>query len=114
MKNLFVFILLTLFSVTANAATLEWTVNTSAGSVTYTAPAVSDANMDRFIDFLWGNYAPTDPTTGETLPRTAGNEATAFRAWAAANWNGVKRNVLEYERQNNADVARNAVPEFTE
>jgi hypothetical protein len=113
MKYIFTLIFFALFSVTAYAAGLEWTVNSTSGSVTYTAPTVSDAEMDRFLDYLWDNFAPVDEN-GDQLVRNNANQATAFRTWAAANWQNTKRTVVDYERQRDADVARDAVTDIVE
>ena len=113
MKHILTLVLFVLFSVPAFAADLEWTVNSSAGSVTFTSPTVNDTQMDRFLDFLWANYAPVD-ANGDTLPRTNANQATAFRTWAEANWQNTKRSVVDYERSSAADTARDAVGDIEE
>lgn len=113
MKKLFLILILFVFSVPAIAADLEWTINAASGSVTFTSPAVTDTQMDRFLDFLWGNYAPVDEN-GDVLTRTNANEAAAFRAWSAANWQAVKRDVVQYEQGVAADTARGAVTDIEE
>lgn len=89
-------------------ANLTWGVTTSAGSVSQDSPTISDANMDRFVNYCWENYTQLDGN-GDPLPRTTANEVSAVRDWMRQQWRAVKDEVVTWERKRAAVQARNAV-----
>ena len=94
-------------------ANLEWGISTSQGSASEAGPAVPDAQMDRFLNYVWHNFPPADQD-GNPLPRTAANEVKAWRLWAGQHWNQIKQQVIEWERTQAAKAAKNAVGEIEE
>jgi len=89
-------------------AKLTWQIETSAGTVTEDGPVISDANMARFVDYLWVQFPQLDGNN-DPLPRNAANEAQAFRDWADKQWRETKRDVLRKEKEAAAALARDAV-----
>jgi len=89
-------------------AKLTWTLDVTAGIVTQDSPTISDANMDRFIDWCLYAYPQLDEN-GDPLPVTNAVKAAAFRDFARSQWQGVKANVLRWEQQEAAQAAREAV-----
>ena len=95
-------------------AKLSWSAVTVDGTVTQDGPTISDAQMDRFLDWVWYAYPQfdLDVEDGETpipLPRNNANTAKAVRDWADAQWRGTKANVLRHERNEVAEAARDAI-----
>lgn len=66
---------------------------TNHPSLTY-----SDANGQRFSDYIWANYPQLD-VDGNPLPDTPANRNAAFQDWADAIYAGTKANVLRWEDQ---------------
>jgi hypothetical protein len=94
-------------------ANLTWGLRSTPGDVDKDGPTISDANMVRFIDWMWYAYPQidnTDPENPVPKPRTPANEADAFRDWATAQWQGTKANVLRWERLEAAQEAAGDVP----
>jgi len=77
-------------------AKLSWTIAITAGTVIKDGPAISDANMARFVDWLWAHHPPLD-ASGDPLPRTVAREAQAFRNWADEQWLVTKKTVMGWE-----------------
>ena len=91
-------------------AKLTWTIETSTGTVSHDSPVTSDANMARFIDFLWTNWPQMEvDSDGIETPvsRTPAAEVQCFRDWADLQWLNTKQEVLEFERM----VAKQAAAE---
>lgn len=93
-------------------AKLTWTITTTAGTVARDGPEISEANMQRFRDWLWLKFPQLDEE-GNPLARTPANEAQAFRDWADVQWQVTKRNVLDHERQVAAQAAQDGVEDIT-
>lgn len=91
------------------AAQFEITFTLGANSVTQTSASYSDANGQRFSDWIWAAYPQFD-VDGNPLPDTAGNRAQSFRDWADAIFAGTKSNVLRWEQQEAASTAAGNVP----
>ena len=93
-------------------ATLTWEITTTAGTVSESGPDISDANMDRFFEWLTAEaYVQTDEN-GDPLPVDNAVRAAAFREWAQGQWEGVKAQVLRYEQQEAAQQAAGAVTDI--
>lgn len=93
-------------------ANLRFSFIATAGTVNVNAPDLTVAQEQLFIDWLWANYAPTDPVTSEVLPRNAANEAESYRKFARALWAGVRANVVSWKHEKDkAAVAPPVVPE---
>jgi hypothetical protein len=91
--------------------TLEYT--TDAGTISHDSKIYSEANGQRFVDWIWVAYPQidySDPENPVPKPRTPANEADAFRDWATAQWQGTKANVLRWERLEAAQEAAGDVP----
>ena len=68
-----------------------------AGTVTQDSKIYSEANGQRFLDWIWVAY-PQYEADGVTLkPRTQANEVQAFRDFADGFYAGTKANVLREE-----------------
>ena len=94
-------------------AKLSWTIEAASGTVTEDSPTLSDANMDRFLDWIWYAYPQMDEADPPApLPRNPANEAQAFRDWANAQWQGTKANVLRWEKTEAAQSASDGVPDI--
>lgn len=89
-------------------ANLTFSLETTAGTVSPTSP---EFDQNRYLDWLWEQYAPTD-AEGNKLTRTTANEAQAHRNHAAALWRGIKAAVLQYERNVAAEQARAGVTDI--
>jgi len=87
---------------------LTWTIETTAGTVAKDGPTISDANVARFVDWLYEFHPPLD-AAGNPLNRTVAREAQAFRNWADEQWLQTKKTVLQWERQAAAEAAAEAV-----
>ncbi len=88
-------------------------VVTSAGTVTHDTPELSNADADRFADYVWSAYPQFENDGTTPKARTNANLAdafrawaSAFRAWASALWAGTQANILGYERVEAERVAR--------
>lgn len=92
-------------------AKLTWQITTSVGTVTQDGPDLSDAQMQRFLDWLWYAYPQLD-VDGNPLNRTNANQAQAFRDWADTAYQGTKANVLRWEKQEAAQAAAEAVTDI--
>ena len=71
-----------------------------AGTVTQDSKVYSEANGQRFLDWIWVAYPQidyTDPDNPVPKPRTQANEVQAFRDFADGFYAGTKANVLRYE-----------------
>ena len=89
-------------------ANLTWTISASVGTVEQDSPTLSDAQMDRFLDWLVYAYPQLDGN-GDPLPVNNAVKAAAFRDWADAAWAGTKANVLNWEKNEAAQVARDGI-----
>ncbi len=92
-------------------AKLTWTITVTAGVIAQDGPEISEANMQRFRDWLWVKFPQLD-AEGNPLARTAAREAQAFRDWADVQWAVTKANVLAHEKHVAEQAARDAVPEI--
>ena len=98
-------------------AKITWTIETAAGTVEESGSNVSEANMDRFIEWAWNIFpqfdAVEDPETFQMVPtpaaRTPANEARAVRAWAQKEWEYVKSNVITWEFATAEQAAKKAI-----
>jgi hypothetical protein len=88
-------------------ATLTIQLDKGGQQVSYTSPTITDANMDRFIDYLWDAFPPLDGNN-DPLPRNTANEAAAYQLWAAEQWKRLKSKVKHYEYI----LARDSVPDM--
>ena len=93
-------------------AKLSWTIESTAGTVKKDGPTISDANVARFVDWLYEHHPPLG-TDGKPLPRTAAREAQAFRNWADEQWLRTKKAVLGWERRTAVEAASDAVGDIT-
>ena len=94
------------------AANFTWEVTTAAGTVSQDSPTISDANMDRFLDYVWVVY-PQYEADGVTLkPKTNGNLAASVRDWMSFQWQDTKRTVIQWEKSRDAQVAIDAVTDI--
>jgi hypothetical protein len=75
---------------------IEFTLG--AQTVDHASQTYSDANGQRFSDYIWASYPQLD-VDGNPLPDTPANRAQAFRDWADAIYAGTKANVLRWEDQ---------------
>ncbi len=93
-------------------AKLSWGIEASIGSRTTDGPTVSDANMDRFLDYLWFSFPqwvdPNDESQG-LKPRNAANLAAAFDEWQQAQWTQVVADVKSWEKATAAQAAADAI-----
>ena len=69
-----------------------------ANTVDQLSASYSDANGQRFSDWLWAAYPQVD-VDGNPLPDNNANRAQAFRDFADAMFEGIKQNVLRHEKQ---------------
>ena len=78
-------------------ARLTWTIETTAGTVAQDGPTISDANMDRFLDWLNVLFPQLD-VNGNPLPRTPARDAQSFRDWVTVQeWPDTRDTVLRWE-----------------
>ena len=80
------------------AAQFELKFTLGANTVSQLSNSYSDANGQRFSDYLWGAYPQLDEN-GDPLPDTNANRAQAFRDFADAIFEATKQNVLRHEKQ---------------
>lgn len=90
------------------ASQFDLTFTLGANSVTQSSASYSDANGQRFSDWIWAAYPQVDEN-GDPLPDTQANRAQSFRDFADAMFGGIKANVLRYERQQAAAAASSGV-----
>ncbi len=90
-------------------ANLFFGVVTSAGTVVHDTPELSNADADRFADYVWSAYPQIENDGTTPKPRNNANLANAFRAWASALWAGTQANILRYERTEAERVARDGI-----
>lgn len=86
-----------------------------AGTTEHDSKTYSEANGDRFIDWLWAAYPqyevePDEDGNPIPLPDTPGNRAKAFREWADTVYADLKAKVVNHEKHHAAQDAANAVP----
>ena len=115
MKALFLALVLMFVSASAWSANFTWEVSTAAGTVSQDSPTISDAQMDRFLDWAWANfpqYDVTDPDNPVLKTRTNATTADAVREWMGTQWEATKRSVVSYERRQAADTAQSGVAEL--
>ena len=67
-----------------------------AGTVSQDSKIYSEANGQRFLDWIWVAYPQLDEN-GDPLPRTQANEVAAYKDFADGMFAGVKANVLRAE-----------------
>ena len=78
---------------------------TDAGTISQDSKIYSEANGQRFVDWIWVAY-PQYEVDGITLkPRTQANEVQAYRDFADGMFAGVKANVLREEERALKDAA---------
>lgn len=97
MRTLFTIMLLLAFS--ADAANLRFTFVGTDGTVVVNSANLTAQQEDLLIDWLWAQYAPTDPETGAVLERTAQNEAEAYRRYARAIHAGTYAQARRWKRE---------------
>lgn len=90
------------------AAQFSLSFTLGAQTVTQDSASYSDANGQRFSDFLWAAYPQVDGN-GDPLPDTPANRAQAFRDWADAIFESTKQNVLRFEKQAAKEAAEAGV-----
>ena len=93
-------------------ANLGISISAAIGDRTWNGPNITDVNMDRFLDYIWDQYPqyvdPADPEQG-LLPKNNANLAAAFDDFAATYWQAIKGNVIRWEKDRDAQVARDAI-----
>lgn len=83
-------------------------------SGTVTRGRTFDAAVEtRFLDWLWYAYPQVDGN-GDPLPKNNANLAQAFRDYADGLIFGSWTNVKRYEKERDAQAARDAVPDITD
>ncbi len=92
-------------------AKISWTVETSAGTVTHDGPTLTDAQMDRFLDWVWATERQLEPDASPK-PRTPANIAASVRDWCRTQWRNTKTGVRKYEGNARAQAARNSVADL--
>ncbi len=92
-------------------AKLSWTVETSAGTVTHDGPTLTDAQMQRFLDWVWATERQLEPD-GTPKPRTLANVTASVRDWGRSQWRDTKTDVRKYEANAAAQAARNSVADL--
>lgn len=93
-------------------AKISWIVETSAGTVTHESPTISNAQMQRFLDWVWSAYPQTEPDDSPS-EKTSATVAVAVTEWAQAQWRGTKANILRHERLEAAQAASDAVSDLS-
>jgi len=84
---------------------------TAAGTVTVDGPTLSDAQMDRLIN--WAVYQfPQLDENGDPLPVTNAVKAASLRELGESLWRGTKNNVLRHEANEAAQAARESVEDI--
>lgn len=89
-------------------AKLTFSITSAIGNLAVDSPTLTDAQMTKFLDFIWDAYPQLNPD-GSRKTRNNANLAQAFRDFSAALWEGTRANVLSYEREKAAAAARDAV-----
>lgn len=88
----------------------------AAGDISHDSPAYSDANGDKFTDWLYATYPaysePDEDGNVTILPQTLARTAQAFRDWADAEHAALKKKVVHHIRHHAAQDAANAVPDI--
>jgi hypothetical protein len=96
-------------------AKLSWGIDANIGTRTWNGPEVTDLNMDRFLDWVWEAYPqwvdPDDESQG-LKPKNNANLAASFDDFAQTQWQGVKDNVKNWERNVAAQAAKDAVTDI--
>lgn len=93
-------------------AQLSWSIQTSAGTTTFNGPTISDANMDRFLDWVWDAYPQyVDPDATPKVLKTKNNAnlAAAYRDWAQGQWRGLVDQVKRFEDEPAAKSAKDKI-----
>ena len=91
------------------SASFELTYTTDAGAITQPSKTYSEANGQRFVDWIWAAFPQLD-MNNNPLPRTQQNEVQAYRDFADKFYADTKAAVLSYERQEAAQDAADNVP----
>jgi len=96
-------------------ANLTFSATATAGTITHTSATYTDATMTRFTDWCWYAYpqyvVDGDPSSGVKTKNNA-NVAAAVRDAFAALVEGLKANVIRYEKSEAAQAAQTGVPDF--
>jgi hypothetical protein len=92
-------------------AKLSFSIASAIGNVTVDSPVLTDAQMTRFLDYIWDAY-PQLNVDGTAKARTNANLAQAYRDWAGAIWNGTKANVLAADKGKARRAAEAGVAEI--
>lgn len=87
-------------------------LTSAVGNTSHDWPILSDAQMLRFLDYLWDAYPQYEADGTTRKARTNGNLVLCYQAWSSALWEGTKANVLSYEREKAAQAARDDVPDL--
>lgn len=90
-------------------AKLSFSIVSNIGNTTVDSPTLTDAQMQRFLDYIWATYPQTN-ADGSPKAKNAANLAASYNAWAAALWQGTVSNVVSYEQALAAQAASAAVP----
>jgi hypothetical protein len=89
---------------------VQWNV-TDALNVTQTRSwAANAANMLRVDDWMFFQYGPTDPVTGDPEPDTPANRAISVDNWILSQKDGLLSNVERHEKIVAAEDAAGNVP----
>lgn len=98
-------------------ASITWKVETAAGMVEKSTPALPEESIERFIDWVWYQYPQidmTDPNNPVSKPRTQATEVDAVNDWMAAEWVKTKNLVVGWEQREAAQAASDAIAELDE
>ena len=90
-------------------AHFELSYITDAGTITHSSKIYSEANGQRFVDWIWIAFPQLD-INNQPLPRTQANEVQAFRDYADDFYGDTKTDVLDSEKQIAAQEAVDNVP----
>ena len=85
------------------------TYTTDAGVIDQDSKIYSEANGDRFVDWIWAAFPQLD-INNNPLPRTQQNEVQAYRDFADQFYADTKTKVLDHEKQVAAQDAVDNVP----
>ncbi|MFA5897879.1 MAG: hypothetical protein WC829_02075 [Hyphomicrobium sp.] len=93
-------------------AKISIALTSAIGNTSHDWPVLSDAQMTRFLDYLWDTYPQYEVDGITRKARTNANLVLCYQAWSTALWNGTKANVLSYERDKAAQLARAGVADL--
>lgn len=94
------------------AAKFDLSFTLGANTITQTSHVYADAAGQRFSDYIWAKYPQYD-VDGNPLPDTNANRVKAFRDFADGYFQAIKNDVIRYEKERDAQAARDAVSDLT-